>query len=124
MEEIGVQAQELFERARAAYEDIHKDFRYSVQAKLDAFQIAVFKEYLKVELDVFKATLSRFAKVQSHRIGEIKGYVHKLWERVHVQYEHLHADLRYNVNDSLETFRDAVKSNLALVTVPQVEGLE
>ena len=124
MEEIGVHAQELFERARAAYEDIHKDFRYSVQAKLDAFQIAVFKEYLKVELDVFKATLSRFAKVQSHRVGEIKGYVHKLWERVHVQYEHLHADLRYNVNDSLETFRDAVKSNLALVTVPQVEGLE
>ena len=124
MEEIGVHAQELFGRVRAAYEDIHKDFRYSVQERLDAFQTSVFKEYLQAELEALKATISRFAEVQSHRIGEIKGYVHKLWERVHIQYEHLHADLRYNVNDSLETFRDAVKSNLALVTVPQVEGLD
>ena len=122
--EVSLHVHELLARVRAAYVDIHKDFRYSVQDTLDAFQASVFKEYLKAELEALKAIISRFAEVQSHRIGEIKGYVHKLWERVHVQYEHLHADLKYNVNDSLETFRDAVKSNLALVTVPQVKGLD
>ena len=122
--EVSIHVHELLARARAAYEDVHKDFRYSVQDRLDAFQASVFKEYLRAELDALKAIISRFAKVQSHRVGEIKGYVHNLWERVHAQYEHLHTDLRLNVNDSLETFRDAVKSNLALVTVPQVEGLD
>ncbi|MDE0505909.1 MAG: B12-binding domain-containing radical SAM protein, partial [Candidatus Poribacteria bacterium] len=120
--EVSLHVRELLARARVAYEDIHKDFRYSVQDKLDAFQTSVFKEYLKAELEALKTMISRFAKVQSHRVGEIKGYVQKLWERVHAQYEHLHTDLRHNVNDSLETFRDAVKSNLSHVTIPQMEG--
>ena len=122
--EVSIHVHELFARVRAAYEGIHKDFRYSVQDRLDAFQTSVFKEYLKAELAALKSAISRFAKVQSHRVGEIKGYVHKLWERVHAQYDHLHDDLRHSVNDSLETFRDAVKSNLARVPVPQLEGLD
>ena len=122
--EVSTHVHELFARVRAAYEGIHKDFRYSVQDRLDAFQTSVFKEYLKAELAALKSAISQFAKVQSHRVGEIKGYVHRLWERVHAQYDHLHDDLRHSVNDSLETFRDAVKSNLARVPVPQLEGLD
>ena len=121
--EVSPHVHDLLARVRTAYEDIHKDFRYSVQDRLDSFQTSVFKEYLKAELEALKAIISRFAKVQSHRVDEIKSYVHKLLERVHIQYEHLHADLRHNVNDSLETFRDAVKSNLDHVTIPQMEGL-
>jgi radical SAM superfamily enzyme YgiQ (UPF0313 family) len=121
--EVSLHVHDLLARVRTAYEDIHKDFRYSVQDRLDSFQTSVFKEYLKAELEALKAIISRFAKVQSHRVDEIKGYVHKLLERVHIQYEHLHTDLRHNVNDSLETFRDAVKSNLDHVTIPQMEGL-
>ena len=122
--EVSHQVHELFARVRTAYEDIHKDFRYSLQDTLDAFQASVFKEYLKAELEALKAIILRFAKVQSHRVGEIRGYVHNLWERVHAQYEQLHSDLRHNVNDSLETFRDAVKLNLAHVPVPLAEGLD
>ena len=125
--EISMHAQELFARVRSAYEDIHKDFRYSAQDTLDAFQTSVFKEYLEAELDAFKATVSRFAKAQSDRIGEISGYAHTLLERVHVQYGHLHHDLRHNVNDSLETFRDTVKRHLEQLsgTPPlQIEGLD
>ena len=106
--EIGVHAQELFARVRAEYEDIHEDFRYSVQDALDVFQKSVFKEYLKVEFDVFRETATRFAKAQGSRIGEIGVHAQELFARVHAQYEQIHKDVKHGVHDALASFQESV----------------
>ena len=110
--EIGAQAQALFSRVRAAYEDIDEDFRYSVQDALDDFQKTVFKQYLEAEFDAFKETVSRFAKAQGDRIGEVGAQAQELFARVHAQYEQVHKDFRYSVHDAIVAFQESVKSHL------------
>ncbi|MDA2937108.1 B12-binding domain-containing radical SAM protein [Acidobacteria bacterium AH-259-A15] len=80
--------------------------------KVTSQQIAVhnFTEYLEAELDAFKETVSSFVRVQNDRIGEVRTCVQDLFARVHEEYEQIHKDFRYNVQDALDTFQEAVNS--------------
>lgn len=110
--EIAVHAQELLARVHTQYEGIHEDFRYSVEDMLKDFQRSVFKQYLEAEFGAFKEAVSRFAKVQGDRIGEVGAYAHDLFVRVHTQYEEIHQDFRHSVHDALISFQESVKSHL------------
>lgn len=82
--------------------------------KVTSQQIAVhdFKEYLQGELDAFKEIASRFAKAQSDRVGEVGDYAQDLFSRVSHQYEQIHHDFRYSVQDTLVSFRQSVNAHL------------
>ncbi len=82
--------------------------------KITNQQITVhnFEEYLKAELEAFKETLARFALAQSQGIEEAGSAVRDLFARVQGQYEQIHRDFRDNVEEALESFREAVNSCL------------
>jgi hypothetical protein len=110
--EIGTHAHDLIVRVGSQYEAIHEDFRYGVQDALDVFQQSVFKQYLDAELHVFKEAVSHYTKAQHDRVGDVNAYVQHLLNRVHLQYEQMHHDFRYNVQDALDSFRRSVKLHL------------
>ena len=116
--EIRSHSQELLARVHAQYEEIHEDFRYSVQDALDTFQKSVFKHYLDAELGAFKETVSRFAKAGGDRISEVGEHAQDLLARVHAQYERIHQDFRYGIRDSLISFQESVKSHLDQLVGP------
>jgi radical SAM superfamily enzyme YgiQ (UPF0313 family) len=93
--------------------------------KITSQQIAVddFKQSLKKELDAFKEeVVSRFAKAQGNRIGAIGAHVQELFSRVQAQYEQIHKDFRYSVEDTLDAFQESVKSHLdQIVGSTQIE---
>jgi radical SAM superfamily enzyme YgiQ (UPF0313 family) len=78
--------------------------------KLSRQQVAVddFKQYLASELDSLRATLSRFARVQSDRIGGMGVQVQQLLARVQTHHKTIHADFRHNVQATLESFQQSV----------------
>lgn len=115
---VGTYAQALLARVHNQYEQIHHDFRHSVHDALVSFQTSVFKQYLDVELRVFKETASRFAKSQSNRIETIGARAHELLTRVEAQYERVHHDFRDHLEDSLDSFKLSVKSQLDQLGVP------
>jgi ABC-type transporter Mla subunit MlaD len=116
--EIGLQAQELFSRVRAQYEEIHEDFRYNVQDALVSFQKTVFKQYLEAEFGAFKETAARFTQAQGNRIGAIGTHAQELLARVQTQHEQIHHDFRHHVEDTLNSFKTSLKSHLDQLGVP------
>jgi radical SAM superfamily enzyme YgiQ (UPF0313 family) len=78
--------------------------------KVTQQQVAIddFKQYLASELDTFKSTVSRFANAQSNRIGEMGLRTQHLLARVRKQYEDIHEDCRYGVQDTLDVFQKSV----------------
>jgi radical SAM superfamily enzyme YgiQ (UPF0313 family) len=116
--EIAGHAQEVFGRVRAQYEEIHEDFRDSVQDMLEVFQQSVFKQYLEAELGAFKATASRFARTQGDRIGEAAAHVQELFARVQGQYKRIHKDFRHSVQDTVISFQESVKAHLHQLVGP------
>ncbi|MEW5767102.1 MAG: B12-binding domain-containing radical SAM protein [bacterium] len=82
--------------------------------KVTSQQIAVdnFKQYLEIEFNAFKEKVSIFAKAQSSRMAEIAACAQELFARVHTQYEHIHKDFRYSVQDALDIFQESVRSYL------------
>ena len=107
--EIGVQAQEIFARARAAYEDIDEDFRYSVHDALDDFRKTVFKQYLEAEFDAFKETVSQFAKAQGEHIVEVGIYIQSLLLRAQAAYESTDKEFRHSLQDAFQEFQRLVE---------------
>jgi radical SAM superfamily enzyme YgiQ (UPF0313 family) len=67
-----------------------------------------FKQYLASELETFQQTMARFVQTQSNRIGEIGDRARELLAHVRTQYEAIHADCRYGVQDALEGFQHSV----------------
>ncbi len=116
--EIRSHAQELLARVHTQYEEIHEDFRYSVQNALNTFQKSVFKHYLDAEFGAFKETVSRFAKAGGDRVGEVGEHAGELLARVHAQYERIHKDFRHSVHDVLAPFQESVKSYLNQLVGP------
>jgi radical SAM superfamily enzyme YgiQ (UPF0313 family) len=126
MNEIQNYSRQLFARVKKEYDSIHEDFRYAAHSALAGFQKSVFKEYLDAELNAFKATVSTFAKAQTERLGELQTYVHDLFTRVRAQHEQLHDDLKLNVQETFDAFRDSVQRHLEQLfgSVPvQIEEL-
>jgi hypothetical protein len=126
MNEIQNYSRQLFARVKKEYDSIHEDFRYAAHSALAGFQKSVFKEYLDAELNAFKATVSTFAKAQTERLGELQTYVHNLFIRVRAQHEQLHDDLKLNVQETFDAFRDSVQRHLEQLfgSVPvQIEEL-
>jgi hypothetical protein len=126
--EMSQRTQDLLARVRRQYDDIHEDFRFGVWDTLEGFQQSVFKQYLDAELNVFKQAVSRSARAQTDRLEEVSVYVQHLFNRVHTQYEHIHHDFRSNVQETLDTFRRAVKHHLEQGFGPtylkMIEGLD
>ncbi len=110
--EIGLRTQHLLARVRTQYEAIHEDCRYGVWDTLEVFQQSVFTQYLEAELHVFKDTVSRSAQAHTDRLDDVRTCVHHLFTRVQAQYDQIHHDVRSNVQDTLDTFRSAVKRHL------------
>ena len=126
MSEVQSYSRQLFVRVKKEYDSIHEDFRYAAYNALAGFQKSVFKEYLDAELNAFKATVSTFAKAQTERLGELQTYVHDLFTRVRAQHEQLHDDLKLNVQETFDAFRDSVQRHLEQLfgSVPvQIEEL-
>ena len=126
MSEVQSYSRQLFARVKKEYDSIHVDFRYAAYNALAGFQKSVFKEYLDAELNAFKATVSTFAKAQTERLGELQTYVHDLFTRVRAQHEQLHDDLKLNVQETFDAFRDSVQRHLEQLfgSVPvQIEEL-
>ena len=126
MSEVQSYSRQLFVRVKKEYDSIHEDFRYAAYNALAGFQKSVFKEYLDAELNAFKATVSTFAKAQTERLGELQTYVHDLFTRVRAQHEQLHDDLKLNVQETFDAFRDSIQRHLEQLfgSVPvQIEEL-
>jgi radical SAM superfamily enzyme YgiQ (UPF0313 family) len=126
MNEIQSYSRKLFTRVKKEYDSIHEDFRYAAYSALAGFQKSMFKEYLDAELSAFKDAVSTFAKAQTERLGELQTYVHNLFIRVRAQHEQLHDDLKLNVQETFDAFRDSVQRHLEQLfgSVPvQIEEL-
>merc|ERR1711964_586623 len=67
-----------------------------------------FKQYLHLELDTFRDTVSRLAKSQSNRISEIGVHAQALLGRVRAECEAIHRDSRCSVQDAFEAFQKSV----------------
>jgi radical SAM superfamily enzyme YgiQ (UPF0313 family) len=82
--------------------------------KVTSQQIAIhdFKEFLEAELDSFKEAVSHSMRVGAREVEEIRDQVQELFSRVHARYESMHDDLRYGVEDALESFRSAVNAQV------------
>ena len=78
--------------------------------KITQHQVAMddFKQAVASELDRFTSTVSRFARTQGHRIGEIGLRTQHLLARVRTQYEAIHEDCRDGVWDTLAVFQHSV----------------
>ena len=78
--------------------------------KITSQQIAVhaFEKYLDAELAAFKEAFSRFTKAQSQGIEEVRSYAQDLFARVQQQHQQIHRDFRSSVQDTLDSFRQAV----------------
>ncbi len=92
--------------------------------KITSQQIAIhdFTEYLEGELARFKEIIAQFTLTQSDRIGEVMAYVRDLSVGVCVQYEEIHKDFRYGVQDALEAFRESVRLHLDQLDIPVGAG--
>jgi radical SAM superfamily enzyme YgiQ (UPF0313 family) len=82
--------------------------------KVTSQQIAIhdFKEFLEAELDSFKQAVSHSMRVGAREVEEVRDQVQELFSRVHARYESMHDDLRYGVEDALESFRSAVNAQV------------
>ena len=78
--------------------------------KITSQQIAVhaFEKYLDAELAAFKEAFSRFTKAQSQGMEEVRSYAQDLFARVQQQHQRIHRDFRSSVQDTLDSFRQAV----------------
>ena len=78
--------------------------------KVTSQQVAIddFKQYLASELDKFKETAAQFTEAQSDHIEDIGVQPQSLFARVRKQYEGIHEDFRYGVQDALEGFEKSV----------------
>jgi radical SAM superfamily enzyme YgiQ (UPF0313 family) len=67
-----------------------------------------FKQYLTAELETFEHTVARFVHTQSHRMGEMGDRVQALLAQVRRQYEDIHEDCRYAVQEALAVFHHSL----------------
>ncbi len=112
MHEIQQYIQSLSKRVKSAYESIHKDFRYAAYNALTDFQKSFFDAYLEAEFAAFKNAVAVFAKLQTEKIAELQAYLRTLFERVSSQQVQLHADLKQNIQDTLDVFQESIKHHI------------
>ena len=110
--EIQKYVQRLSKKVKTEYESIHRDFRYSAYNALANFQKSIFDAYLEVEFAAFKNAVAAFAKLQSERFAEIQAYLRTLFERVSSQQAQLHADIKQNLQDTLDDFQESIKRHI------------
>jgi radical SAM superfamily enzyme YgiQ (UPF0313 family) len=94
--------------------------------KVTRQQIAIddFKNYLESEFEALKDRVSRISEAQGHRIAEIRAYVHRLFVRASAQYERIHEDFRFAVNDTFDAFQRSVKSQIDQLHRPSPEEIQ
>ena len=82
--------------------------------KVTSQQIAIhdFKEFLEAELDSFTRAVSHSVRSGAREVEELKVQVQELFSRVHSRYEAMHDDIRYGVEDALESFRSSVNAQV------------
>jgi radical SAM superfamily enzyme YgiQ (UPF0313 family) len=82
--------------------------------KVTSQQIAIhdFKEFLEAELDSFTQAVSHSVRAGAKEVEELRAQVQELFSRVHARYESMHDDLRYGVEDALESFRSSVNAQV------------
>jgi radical SAM superfamily enzyme YgiQ (UPF0313 family) len=82
--------------------------------KVTSQQIAIhdFKEFLEAELDSFTRAVSHSVRAGAEEVEELRVQVQELFSRVHARYEAMHDDLRYGVEDALESFRSSVNAQV------------
>ena len=82
--------------------------------KLTSQQLEIhdFKKFLTSELTEFKKAFSNYVRVKSHNIEEVREQAHKLFVKAHLRYNRIHQDLRYSVEDALESFQTAINVHL------------
>ena len=110
--EIQKYIQQLSQRVKKEYETIHTDFQYAAQNALANFQNSLFKEYLEAEFTAFKETVGAFAKAQSERLGELHTYLSNLFIRVREQQAQLQDDIKQNVQETFDAFKDSISRHL------------
>ena len=69
-----------------------------------------FAQYLEGEFDVFKKTVSGFAKTQSDRVGEIRVHAQALLIRAQAAYERTDKKFRHSLQNVLREFQQSVQS--------------
>ena len=67
-----------------------------------------FRAFLADEMDTFKAEISQLTEVQDHRMGEIPGYLRRLFGRAKKEYDGIHEDFQYAAHVALEGFQQSV----------------
>ena len=112
MHEIQKYIQQLSQRVKKKYETIHTDFQYAAKNALSNFQNSLFKEYLEAEFTAFKETVGAFAKAQSERLGELHTYLSNLFARVREQQAQLQDDIKQNVQETFDAFKDSISRYL------------
>ena len=82
--------------------------------KLTSQQLEIhdFKKFLTSELTEFKKVFSNYVRVKSPSIEEVREQAHKLFVKAHLRYNRIHQDLRYTVEDALESFQTAINLHL------------
>jgi radical SAM superfamily enzyme YgiQ (UPF0313 family) len=70
-----------------------------------------FKQYLASELETFRQAVARFVQTQSNRMGNMGDRAQHLLAHVGKQYEEIHEDFRYGVQEALEVFQQSVFSH-------------
>jgi radical SAM superfamily enzyme YgiQ (UPF0313 family) len=81
--------------------------------KITHHQVAVddFKQHLASELDTFQQAVTRFVQTQSNRMGTMGDRAQHLLAHVGKQYEEIHEDFRYGVQEALAAFQHSVFSH-------------
>ena len=81
--------------------------------KITHHQVAIddFKQYLASELDTFQKAVARFIQTQGNRMGNMSDRAQDLLAHVGKQYEEIHEDFRYGVQEALEVFQQSVFSH-------------
>src|SRR3989338_8258633 len=69
-----------------------------------------FAQYLEGEFDVFKKTVSGFAKTQSDLVGEIRVHAQALLIRAQAAYERTDKKFRHSLQNVLREFQQSVQS--------------
>ncbi|MBM3214701.1 DUF4070 domain-containing protein [Candidatus Poribacteria bacterium] len=84
--------------------------------KVTSQQIAVheFREFLESELDAIKDAVSRLAHTHDRQVQELRTQVATILTRARREYERIHKDFRYSVQDALEAFQQAIQAQVAL----------
>jgi radical SAM superfamily enzyme YgiQ (UPF0313 family) len=78
--------------------------------KVTSQQIAIheFKDFLGQELEALREKLASWSEMPGHGMADAHAYVQELMAGARTRYTRIHADFRHHVEDTLESFQQAV----------------